>query len=186
MTAADALDPAPSQYRSERSANFARRLQVAGIETGKLRSSRFQKADNANDDRLELLRIMPAWIGWPKEAQDKLAQAVAILSCRSAIDLEISGPRLTSFAEIMGDDLFESLCDLELDEEDQSPLSHLLPRPDMLVHLGRKLLAAGLPPMAAGQFAGAAGNVPAARLAAIAAPLVQRRREQDAMEGAPV
>ncbi|NJM50052.1 MAG: hypothetical protein HC843_03525 [Sphingomonadales bacterium] len=176
MMNASAPDPetAPPESSGQRRQRFARRLQAAGIKTDRARSARFRQNAASNDDRLKLLRILPIWISWDEAQQNRLAQAAAILSCRSAIDMEISGPRLSSFARAVGDDLFEALCGLDLDEADQTPLTHLVPRPDMLLHLGWKLLAAGLPVSAAGQFAGAAGNDPAARLTALAIPLVMR------------
>jgi hypothetical protein len=116
---------------------------------------------------------LPDWALLDDAAQTKIGLAAAILQARGAIDRELSGERLAAIAAVVGDALFEQLCDCELPDA-WSGNGSRLPRPEDLPAIGAGLCHRAMPrglrdPAIADPEAAAARTLCAAAAAVIAA-----------------
>lgn len=88
---------------------------------------------------------LPDWVLADNERQRLVGVAAAILYKRDAIERELSGGRLAAIAALVGDDLFERLCDHPLPEDAGVAETVRLPRPEDFVAIGEELRRAALP-----------------------------------------
>lgn len=107
-----------------RGARFARRL--AGVPA----------------PRFSDLPHLPDWLAESAETRERVATLTGLLRYRRAIDAELSGPRLARLAAIVGENLLDAACEVEIDGD---AVPEALPRPERIVEQGRTLLEAALP-----------------------------------------
>jgi len=116
------------------------------------------------------LAAVPAWHGWSAPRRARLGAAAALLGHRAALDRELSAARLGPLAALVGESLFDAICEAPRpDGEDGRPL----PSPSEIGAMGQDLLARALPAVLGG-----AGDAHAARLVRQAADLVAAREAQ--------
>jgi hypothetical protein len=118
---------------------------------------------------------IPDWLSWDSDSRCELALASAILYHRPAIDRELSGVKLGALADRIGREIFDHLCNEELDETiNPGFLSEQFPRPEDLDDIGERLLSASLPKTFCSAFPAATGDEQARKLVAFAAALAAR------------
>ncbi len=89
---------------------------------------------------------MPRWASSAKSEQNRIAAICALLHFRQQIDAELSGPRLSGLAGLVGEDVFDAACEASLSPE--WPLAETdaaLPTPQALHKIGWQILNASLP-----------------------------------------
>ncbi|WP_158266275.1 hypothetical protein [Allosphingosinicella deserti] len=106
------------------------------------------------------LAKIPDWLSEPEARRQRIAALAGLLRYRRAIDAELSGPKLATIAELLGEDLFDAACDADADAD--GPAS--LPPPERILDEGRGLLEAALPRSLAAAFPGARDDDQARRL----------------------
>jgi hypothetical protein len=136
---------------SARSAMIRRKLaHLRGHRFG-ARASRFRSLHDAQPivqilpQDFASITALPDWIVANGDRQEQIGVAAAILQARDAIERELSGSRLAAIAALVGDDLFERLCDAPLPEDIFSASAGRLPRPEDFVTMGRALRRAAMP-----------------------------------------
>jgi hypothetical protein len=125
-----------------------------------------------NDPDFSALVALPDWVALPDADQTHMAQAVAVLLHRSAIDRELSGHKLAALSDAVGEALFDELCDCPLPATINAIGSDRLPRPEDLESIGREHMLRAIPFALASRFPGAAGDGHASVLCTIAAQLL--------------
>ena len=116
------------------------------------RGARFgRRVGNQPGPRYADLAKMPDWLSEPEARRQRIAALAGLLRYRRAIDAELSGPKLATIAEMLGEDLFDAACDAEVEAD--GPAS--LPPPERILDEGRGLLEAALPLSLAAAFPGA-------------------------------
>ncbi len=99
---------------------------------------------------------VPDWLMLDNGGQERVARLAGLIKYRTAIDRELSGPRLAMVAEAVGEDVFDAACAAELPRAADDVTE--LPRPDALVADGWNVLRSGLPPVFADMHPGARGD----------------------------
>jgi hypothetical protein len=117
------------------------------------------------------IAALPNWLLWNEEAQDRLAAIIALKLHRNAIDQELSGTKLAAVSAVVGEAIFDALCDAPLEEGQD--LTNELPRPEDLVNMGRQYMQRSIPIVFATQFPGATGDSEAIKLCLKAMALLQ-------------
>jgi hypothetical protein len=125
-----------------------------------------------NEPDFATLVALPDWIALTAEEQTRMAKAVAILLHRLAIDRELSGHKLAALSDAVGETLFDELRDCPLPANITATGLDRLPRPEDLETIGREQMIAAIPSALALMFPGAAGDIQASALCAIAAQLI--------------
>jgi hypothetical protein len=88
---------------------------------------------------------LPDWIVADHERQHLIGLAAAILQERDAIERELSGDRLAAIAALVGEDLFERLCDIPLPDTIDSVSAARLRRPEDFAAIGAELRRSAMP-----------------------------------------
>jgi hypothetical protein len=136
---------------SERSAKIRKKLQHLrghrfGGRAAKFRSfQEHQPVQQPSALDFGCVASVPDWIVADPDRQHMIGLAAAILQERDAIERELSGDRLAAIAALVGNDLFEQLCDLSLPEDIESGCSGRLPRPEDFAIIGAALRRAAMP-----------------------------------------
>jgi hypothetical protein len=154
---------------SERIARRAAQRDALGVSD--TRGSRFARrhSDEAVPDFADMAAV-PRWVMLPGDQQVRVAHAIGLMQHRTAIDRELSGPRLAMLAEAVGEDLLDAVCAAEANDSRASDAP--LPRPDMIAALGWETMHRGLPTLFATRFHGASGDASARAISENAVNLV--------------
>jgi hypothetical protein len=155
---------------SERTARRAAQLDALGM--ADTRGGRFinRMAGVAGPNFADLAAV-PRWLMLADDAQVPVAMAAGLLRHKGALNRELSGKKLAALAEVVGEDLFDAVAALPVDEADKS---NALPTPETLAADGWSILHRGLPAPFATRFPNAANDTDARTLAETAFDLVQR------------
>ncbi|MGL5837626.1 MAG: hypothetical protein ACRCY3_03905 [Sphingorhabdus sp.] len=134
-----------------RTALLRRKLEYVRGHAFGARATRFRlratgKAESGKAEAdFAMLAAMPEWMLADEERQALVGLAAAILQARPAIDRELSGVRLAAIAAVVGDALFDRLCDCDLHAIGDMSVTARLPRPEDLPAIGAQLRLAALP-----------------------------------------
>ncbi|MEL6878270.1 MAG: hypothetical protein AAGL68_09260 [Pseudomonadota bacterium] len=82
----------------------------------------------------------PAWSEVAKEQRTDLAAVMALLRFRPALNAELNGQKLASLAQFIGEDRFDQVCEISLDEIGVQDACEALPTPFELVEQGERLI----------------------------------------------
>jgi hypothetical protein len=136
---------------SPRSALIRRKLQhLRGHRFGG-RAARFKVRLAAAGGRAHKLldfatvAALPDWVLADDSQQAIIGLGAAILDERGAIDRELSGERLVAIAGLVGDEMFEALCDCPLPDGVLPKLMGRLPRPEDFAVIGANLRRWAMP-----------------------------------------
>lgn len=154
MQAAD-RDPAIPDTRSQRTAMLRQKLAYVrgdnhGRDNHSGRASRFKNimaggSKVHENQSFDSVASLPDWIVLDTETQNLIGVCAAVLNERSAIDRELSGERLSAISAIVGDGLFEDLCEVSLppqtDKVQNTNLVPRLSRPEDFTAIGQELRA---------------------------------------------
>ncbi len=117
------------------------RAQLLGVSASTRRAQRLSlRLAGETPPEFSALAEIPEWT-LANIDRDHLALACALICNRPLIDREISGQKLASLAEMVGPELFDQICDVELPASltvDSSTGG--LPPPHVLTDQGRALL----------------------------------------------
>jgi hypothetical protein len=134
-----------------RSANIRQKLQhLRGHRYGS-RATRFKQCLAASDERahtlldFDTLAALPDWALFDDARQIMVGLGAAILDERGAIDRELSGERLAAIAALVGDDIFDRLCDWPLPNSISVNATGHLPRPEDFSTIGANLRRWAMP-----------------------------------------
>jgi hypothetical protein len=136
---------------SARSALIRRKVEHVRGHRFSARASRFRALHDAQTAAPALpqdfasVTALPDWIVADDDQQELIGVAAAMVQARDAIECELSGTRLAAIAALVGDELFERLCDAPLPKGIDSASAGRLPRPEDFVTIGRALRRAALP-----------------------------------------
>lgn len=129
-------------------------------------------AGQGHDPDLATIVKIPDWAVAPTAVQNKLAEAIAVLNHRSAIDQELSGTKLAALAEAVGAELFDQLYECAMPDRMPPAGASELPRPEDLVSIGQNYMERALPCELSGRFTNAANDPQAQALCAAAYALI--------------
>jgi hypothetical protein len=132
--------------------------------------------DAAIEPSFAAVAALPDWVISDDVERDVIAKVAALLYHRDAVDAEIDGARLAALSQIVGEDLFDDLCDCPLPAVMAE--TRQLPRPDSLLAIGQELMTASLPRALSHRFPGARGAMNIAALCDMAAEIVVRHRHK--------
>lgn len=166
---------------SDRGDSWRRRAAALALDAKSGRGARFvaRSAGQAGSENIGSdMKLLPGWLGWNDEDRVRLAQAVALIVRRPALDREISGAKLNLIAECVGERLFEEICDIDIPET-VADIAGGLPAPEKLLGEGDALLRASLPVQLAGAFPGATGDRSVENIAALAQQCIALTRIVD-------
>jgi hypothetical protein len=136
---------------SSRSANIRRKLQhLRGHRLGG-RATRFKQSLAAADGQahpgldFDTVAALPDWVLVDDARQIMVGLGAAILDERGAIDRELSGERLAVIAALVGNEIFDRLCDWPLPDSISVRASGRLPRPEDFSTIGANLRRRAMP-----------------------------------------
>lgn len=152
MQAADRV-PAIPDTQSQRTAMLRQKLAyVRGDNhSGDNHSGRASRFKNImaggskvhENQSFDCVASLPDWIVLDTVTQDLIGVCAAILNERSAIDRELSGERLSAISAIVGNALFEDLCEVSLppqtDKVQNVDFIPRLSRPEDFTAIGQEL-----------------------------------------------
>jgi hypothetical protein len=128
-------------------------------------------ADYAQDElTFATVAATPDWVLADQTQRDIIAKVAALLYHREGVDAEIDGNRLAALSQMVGEDIFDALCDCALPVAKAE--GRHLPRPDNLSAIGHELMSASLPAALSAQFPSAKSATDLADLCNIAAEIV--------------
>jgi hypothetical protein len=144
------------------------------------RSGRFlAKRSEAPPPDFASVCAVPAWMMMDSKAKSGIAQSVAVLAHRQAIDRELSGKKLGALADVIGHDRMDALCDCPVPPlDDRWGQYAVLPRPEDLETFGASLLEAALPLALKSRFPDATDDAAARALVTIASDIWKRTEGQ--------
>jgi hypothetical protein len=140
------------------------------------RTARFRERVNKSADVRDFptIALLPDWIVAADDVQHLIAKAAAILYHQSAIQQELSGAKLAALATVVGEALFDHLCDCDLPDTVGPLGANDLPRPEDLLSIGRNYMDRAMPRELSGRVAGATGDAQARALSDAAYAAVLR------------
>jgi hypothetical protein len=175
MNADGASQPVATDRRPR---DLRQRLNALGTSFVQSRGSRFARRQNAGADVLPQPTLadiinLPDWILCDSALIESIAAVTALLHFRHAIDHELSGIKLRSICDAVGEVQYDLACEAPLPPEELlSDPKVRLPSPDTLIQVGREMLDRALPAAMASSVSGACGDIRMRQLSNIATAIV--------------
>jgi hypothetical protein len=172
----------PSAAEQGRPRDLSPRLSALGTSFTLSRGDRFarRKGVMANAKSLPTLADMinlPDWILCDGDRADDIAAVTALLYYRYAIDRELSGTRLRSICECVGESNYDLVCEAPIPARELiAGTDEKLPSPDRLKAIGQTMLDRALPVTMASTVSEACGDINMRQLSNIATVLVTAHR----------
>lgn len=125
---------------AERRARRAAHRRLLGCD-GLSRAERFRlRLEGGEVPSFDLIAAPPAWRVADEDGRRELALVAALLHYRETIDAELHGPALARLAALVGEELFDAVCEAELGGLPQADDAGGLPAADELERIGYQLL----------------------------------------------
>ncbi len=82
----------------------------------------------------------PAWSHAAQDQHNDLAAVLALLNSRSVVDAELNGQRLATLAQFVGEERFDRVCEMNIQELHLPHPPESLPTPFELIEQGEVLI----------------------------------------------
>jgi hypothetical protein len=167
--------------KTGRSRDMRGRLFALGSAAEQSRGRRFARRAGLVPDAKPLPTLadminLPDWILCEADMADDIAAVTALLHFRSAIDQELSGTKLRSICDCVGEGNYDIACSAPIPKVELiADQGAKLPLPDQLKGIGQTMLNRALPVTMAATVDEACGDINMRHLSNIATALVMAR-----------